>query len=67
MALVTVESADGVIGAHEMAEAGLGCQRQVALPIVYDGVRFPQGCLKLSGLRKGLLINFSASSLKQGL
>ncbi len=64
MALVTVDSAEAVIGcaiavhralgpglfesvyepclAHEFDKAGLRFQRQTSLPLVYDGVRFPQ-------------------------
>lgn len=29
--------------AHEMAKSGLAFRREVALPVVYDGVRFEEG------------------------
>lgn len=120
MTLVTVDSAEKVIGcaiavhralgpglfesvyepclAHEMGKAGLRFQRQVLLLLIYDGIRFPCAFradfvvedellielksterlqpvhqaqlltyLKLAGLKKGLLINFNATLLTQGL
>ena len=84
--------------AYEMTKAGLRFDRQVALPVSYDGFVFDRAFrvdfvienelivevksverllpvhhtqlltyLKLAGLRKGLLINFNAPLLKQGL
>jgi GxxExxY protein len=84
--------------AHEMTKAGLRFDRQVALPVIYDGLVFHRAFrvdfvvedelilelksvehvapvhhtqlltyLKLSGLRKGLLINFNVPLLKEGL
>lgn len=81
-----------------MTKAGLRFDRQVVLPVTYDGVVLLRGFridfvvedelvlelksvehvapvhhtqlltyLKLSGLRKGLLINFNVPLLKEGL
>ena len=82
----------------ELAQAGLSFTRQVALPLVYEGVRLPRAyradiiigdsvileiksvetitpvheaqlltCLRLSGCRIGLLMNFNTILLKDGL
>ena len=120
MALVTVGSAETVIGcairvharigpgvfesvylpclAYELAKAGLHFKQQVTVPLVYDGLVFDQAFradlivedelivevksveqitpvhlkqlltyLRLTGLRKGLLINFKSSLLKDGI
>ncbi len=83
---------------HELAQAGIGFERQVRIPVVYKGVRFEEGFradilvdgqlvveikavadivpvheaqiisyLRMSGLRLGLLFNFHARLLKDGL
>ena len=83
---------------HELAQAGIGFERQVRIPVVYKGVRFEEGFradilvdgqlvveikavadivpvheaqilsyLRMSGLRLGLLLNFHARLLKDGL
>jgi len=120
MSLVTVESAEPVIGcaltvhralgpglfesvyeaclARELEETGIRFERQVALPLLYKGIQFSKAFrvdfiiekellvelksiervlpvhlmqvrtyLKLAGLRKGLLINFNAPLLRDGL
>ena len=83
---------------HELAQAGIGFERQVRIPVVYKGVRFEEGFradilvdgqlvveikavadivpvheaqiisyLRMSGLKLGLLFNFHARLLKDGL
>ena len=83
---------------HELAQAGIGFERQARIPVVYKGVRFEEGFradvlvdrqlvveikavadivpvheaqiltyLRMSGLRLGLLFNFHARLLKDGL
>lgn len=84
--------------AHEFLKAGLKFQRQVTLPLIYEGLSLPRAftadfiveksvvvelksverilsihCaqvltyLRVSGLRKGLLINFNTSLLREGI
>ena len=84
--------------AHEMELAGLQFDRQVPLPLTYDGIMFERGFrvdfvvenelvveiksvehlipvhkaqlltyMKLTGLRKGLLLNFNEALLKHGI
>lgn len=83
---------------HELAQAGIPFERQVGIPVTYNGVRFDEGFradilvdrqvvveikavanlppvhdaqvltyLRMSGLRVGLLFNFHARLLKDGL
>jgi len=40
---------------HELSKRGLSCQRQVDVPIVYDGITFDEG-LRLDVLVEGLVI-----------
>lgn len=120
MALVTVDSAELVIGCalkvhsatgpglfesvyelcltHELGKTGVKFRRQVLVPLIYDNIVISQAFradfiieeelivevksveqltplhqkqlltyLRLTGLRKGLLINFNAPRLKDGL
>ncbi len=84
--------------AHELAQHGLEVQRQVPVPVVYDGVTVAEGlyidllveghvavevlsvrtiepihgaymtsCLRFSGKRLGLMVNFGAPNMKQGI
>jgi len=84
--------------AHEMELAGLQFDRQVPVPLTYDGIMFERGFridfvvenelvveiksvehlipvhkaqlltyMKLTGLRKGLLLNFNEALLKHGI
>jgi len=84
--------------AHEMELAGLHFQRQVPLPLTYDGIVFDRGFrvdfvvenelvvevksvehvlpvhkaqlrtyMKLTGHRKGLLLNFNVALMKHGI
>ena len=84
--------------AHEMTKAGLEFERQVTVPLIYDGLNLGRGfrvdfiverelivevkCverllpvhdaqlltyMKLTGLRKGLILNFNAALLKNGI
>jgi GxxExxY protein len=46
-----LESIYEVCFCHELTKLGLSCRRQVALPIVYDGIRFDEG------LRLDVLVN----------
>ena len=93
-----LESTYEVCLEHEMQSQGLHVQRQVALPIIYKGVRIDEGYridmlvdgqlvvelkavehilpvheaqvlsyLKLSGHRVGLLLNFRAVLMKDGI
>jgi GxxExxY protein len=83
---------------HELAQADIGFERQVGIPIIYKSVQFDEGFradilvdrqivveikavatfvpahdaqvltyLRMSGLRVGLLFNFHARLLKEGL
>ena len=83
---------------HELEQAGIAFERQVAIPVIYKGVQFDEGFradilvarqvvveikavaqfvpahdaqvltyLRMSGLRVGLLFNFHARLLKDGL
>jgi GxxExxY protein len=38
-----LESVYEVVLARELTKRGLACQRQVTVPIVYEGVRFEEG------------------------
>ena len=40
---------------HELSKRGLRCQRQVALPLIYDGIIFEEG-LRLDLLAEDLVI-----------
>jgi len=40
---------------HELTKRGMSCQRQVAVPIVYDGIKFDEG-LRLDVLVEDLVI-----------
>jgi GxxExxY protein len=93
-----LESVYETLLAHELAKRGLIVERQKPVPIVYDGIEFPDPFrvdllvagtvlvelksveqlqpvhhrqtltyMKLAKLRLGLLINFSAPLLKDGL
>jgi GxxExxY protein len=93
-----LESVYEVIMEHELLKRGLRCERQLAVPIIYNGITFDQGFridllvegkvvvelksieeieavhkkivltyLKLSNKRLGLLINFGASLIKDGI
>jgi GxxExxY protein len=84
--------------AHELTARGLQIQRQVAVPVYYDGVLLDEGFradiivegkvivelksqeflsavhpkqlltyLRLTGLRLGLLLNFGAPLMKEGI
>ena len=93
-----LESVYERILAHELEQRGLAVERQIPVPIVYDGLRFEEGFradlivekavvvelksvetlapvhgkqlltyLKLFDYRLGLLINFGAPLLKDGI
>ena len=93
-----LESVYERILAHELEQRGLAVERQIPVPIVYDGLRFEEGFradlivekavvvelksvetlapvhgkqlltyLKLLDYRLGLLINFGAPLLKDGI
>ena len=93
-----LESVYEVCLCHELAKCGLQCDRQVVVPVTYDGMTFDEGfridvlverlviCelkavvemhpvfqaqlityLKLTQRRLGLLINFNAPLIKQGI
>ncbi len=40
---------------HEIQKRGLGCQRQLTIPIVYDGIEFEEG-LRLDVLVEGKVV-----------
>jgi GxxExxY protein len=46
---------------HELSKRGLKYQRQVDIPIVYDGMTFDEG------LRLDVLINFNVPLIKNGI
>jgi len=50
-----LESVYEVCFCHELAKRGLSFRRQVAVPIVYDGIKFDEG-LRLDVLVEGLVI-----------
>ena len=93
-----LESVYEVCLAHELHQRGLKFQSQVALPIIYKGIRLDAAlrtdliverqliveikavetilpvfeaqlltCLKLTGIRLGLLINFNVPRIKEGI
>lgn len=93
-----LESVYETLMAHEMGDAGLKVARQVAVPIMYHGIRFDEGFrvdllvadkvivelksvetiaavhkkqlltyLRLADRRLGLLINFGASVIREGI
>ena len=93
-----LESVYEVVLAHEIRKRGLKVERQVSIPLVYDGIRFEEGFradlivaelvsvelkaveiltkahskqlltqLRLGNKRLGLLLNFSALRLKEGI
>jgi iron complex transport system substrate-binding protein len=93
-----LESVYEVVLANKLARAGLRVERQVPVPIEFEGIRFEEGFradliveqvvlvelksvealapvhakqtltyLKLAGMRLGLLINFGAPQLKNGI
>ena len=93
-----LESVYEVVLANKLARAGLRIERQVPVPIEFEGIRFEEGFradliveqavlvelksveaiapvhakqtltfLKLAGMRLGLLINFGAPQLKNGI
>ena len=93
-----LESVYEVVMAYELKKKGLTAERQKAMPITYDGIRFDEAFrsdvvvngkviaelksvesllpvhakqlltqLRLSGLKLGLLINFSEAHLKNGI
>ncbi len=93
-----LESVYEVVLAHELRKRGLRAERQVPVPIVYDGLIFEEGFradiivndkvivelksveeiapvhkkqvltyLKLTDKRLGLLINFGAALIKDGI
>ena len=93
-----LETVYEIVLAHELRKQGLSVDRQVAIPIFYDGIRFDEGfradliveekvvvelksveCLlpvhakqvltqvRLSNRKLGLLINFGAELLKDGI
>ena len=93
-----LETVYEVVLARELQKRGLTVQRQVPVPIDFDGLRFDEGFradmivegkvilelksveflakvhhkqlytyLKLSNIRLGLLINFGASLMKEGI
>jgi GxxExxY protein len=51
---------------HELQQAEIAFQRQAGIPVTYKGVQFDEG-FRMSGLRLGLLFNFHARLLKDGL
>jgi GxxExxY protein len=93
-----LESIYEIVLAYELRRRGLECERQVPVPILYDGIRFEEGFrmdllaegkvvvelksveeltkvhtkilltyLRLADKRLGLLINFGAPLLKDGI
>jgi GxxExxY protein len=93
-----LESVYETLLAHELTKRGLSVERQKPVPIIYDGIKFPEpfrvdllvagkvlielksveelhpvhyrqtlAYMKLAKLRLGLLINFSAPLIKDGL
>jgi len=93
-----LESVYEVILAHALRKRGLKTERQVSIPIQFDGIRFDEGFradliveeklivelksiektqpvhkkqlltyLKLTDLKLGLLINFGARLMKEGV
>jgi GxxExxY protein len=93
-----LESVYEAVLAHEITGRGLTVQRQMTLPVVYDGIRLEEGFradlivddkviveiksvetvvpvhkkqlltyLRLADKRLGLLINFGAATIKEGL
>ena len=87
-----------VVLSYELAKRGLHIERQVSVPISYDGVKFEEGFradiiiegkvileikaiekilpvhrkqlltyLKLTGLKLGLILNFNAALMKDGI
>ncbi|MCE9533412.1 MAG: GxxExxY protein [Planctomycetes bacterium] len=93
-----LESVYESILVHELRKAGLRCERQVPIPVVYDSIRFEEGFradvfveskvlvelksieqtapvhrkqlltyLRLTNKRLGLLINFGAETIKEGI
>ncbi len=93
-----LETVYEVILAHELRKQGLRVERQVPIPILYDGLRFDEGFradlvvedkviielksieallpvhakqvltqIKLTDRKLGLLINFGADRLKDGI
>lgn len=93
-----LESVYEIVLAHELRKQGIRVERQVAIPILYDGLRFDEGFradlivedkvvvelksvenllpvhakqvltqIRLSERKLGLLINFGAELLKDGI
>jgi GxxExxY protein len=93
-----LESVYELLLAHELAKRGLQVQRQMVVPIVYEGLRFDEAFradlvvnglvlieiksvehlsnahrkqvltyLRLTGLKLGLLLNFSEALMKDGI
>jgi GxxExxY protein len=93
-----LESVYEAVLAYELEKRGLGVQRQVSIPVTYEGIRFDVGFkadllveqrvivelksversqpvhrkqvltyIRLADLRLGLLINFGANLIKDGI
>ena len=60
-----LESVYEIVLAHELAKRGLKVERQVSIPIEYNGLKFQEGFR--ADMRLGLLINFGSALLKNGI
>ena len=59
-----LESVYEVVLAHELKKRGLRVERQKSVPIEFEGIRT---YLRLLDYRLGLLINFGAPVIKDGI
>jgi len=62
-----LESVYESVLAGELQRRGLRIDRQRAVPIELDGLRFDEGLSSTAELELGLLINFGAPTIKEGI